>query len=149
MDLVDRARTQAESPLSLGEALAVLLFTWNRAYYQYHPARPEHVSEIERLLVRHADVLADWRTSRISGMSSSDEARIVTSFVKFESLLGSVGAAKGLHLLAPEFLPIRWTIASAYSCGLGNRGSNGAVTCGSCESQRINAGCSSRTLKPH
>ena len=60
-------------------------------------------------------------------MSSSDEARIVPAFVEFETLLGPVGAAKGLHLLAPEFFPI-WdrTIASAYSCGLGNRGSNGA-----------------------
>jgi hypothetical protein len=47
-------------------------------------------------------------------------------FDEFDTLLGPVGAAKALHLLAPAFFPI-WdrTIAPKYRCGLGNRGTNG------------------------
>src|SRR5207249_3875886 len=76
-DLVDRARMHIDSPLSLAEALAVLLFTWNRAYYQYHPARPEHVSQIERLLERHGSALAEWRRSTLQELATEDEARIL------------------------------------------------------------------------
>jgi hypothetical protein len=48
-------------------------------------------------------------------------------FNSFEHVLGPVGAAKSLHLLAPKFFPI-WdrAIAKAYHCELGNVGTNGA-----------------------
>ena len=38
--LVEQA-LQGLAPITLSEALAVLLQTWNRAYYQYHPPGPD------------------------------------------------------------------------------------------------------------
>jgi hypothetical protein len=50
---------------------------------------------------------------RSFGASSEDAARDV--FASFDALLGPVGAAKALHLLAPRFFPLWDTkIANAY-----------------------------------
>jgi len=48
-ELVDLA-IKKEVKLTLGEALAVLLQTWNKAYYQYHPFDKQHFNDIENLL---------------------------------------------------------------------------------------------------
>jgi len=64
--------------LTTGGAVAVLLRTWDSAYYRYHRNAP-----------------------------------------------GSVGAAKALHLLAPQFMPLRdGAIAAEYTGGLGRTGTN-------------------------
>jgi hypothetical protein len=109
----------------LGEALAVLLYTWNRGYYQYHPASVEHLGDLEGLLRGHGDALAGFRKRELTSVSRADDQAVTRLFVGFEQLLGPVGAAKALHLLAPSYFPI-WdrAIARAYVSELGPRGSN-------------------------
>lgn len=123
-DLLSRAHG-ADSVLNFGEALAVLLFTWNQAFYRYHPPRPEHISAIEHLLVVHTDALEAAKGRTINSLDSEDGAAIESLFTAFEQLLGPVGAAKALHLLAPNFFPI-WDrrIAARYVGALGTRGRN-------------------------
>jgi hypothetical protein len=122
----------------------VLLFTWNRAYYQYHPASQDHVDKVETLVARHRGVLTRWRRTRLAVDTIADAQAIQSVFGDFELVLGPVGAAKGLHLLAPNYFPI-WdrSIAPKYRCGLGTRGTNApryirfmrktAIQCGSLE----------------
>jgi hypothetical protein len=125
-DLLGRARTDS-GVLNLGEALAVLLFTWNQAYYRYHPPGPEHIAAIEILLASHDPVLAALRTRSLVSLVSEDAVTIETLFDGFENLLGPVGAAKALHLLAPNWFPI-WDrrIAARYVGELQPRGTNSA-----------------------
>lgn len=125
IDLVGRARRGPEAPLTLGEAVAVLLFSWNQAFYRYHRPSNDHVDHVEALIARHRPALDHWRATRLAPKTIGDHRSIETTFGAFEDLLGPVGAAKGLHLLAPTFFPI-WdrTIADAYRCSLGVRGTN-------------------------
>lgn len=125
IDLVGRARLGSDAPLTLGEAVAVLLFSWNQAFYRYHRPSNDHVDDVEALIARHRPALDGWRATRLASETIGDRRSIEATFGDFEDLLGPVGAAKGLHLLAPTFFPI-WdrTIAGAYGCGLGTRGTN-------------------------
>jgi len=123
--LVDEALRGA-APVSVSEAIDVLLQTWNRAYYQYHPVQPDHFERIDALLGRHSSWLSQARTRTIDSFSASDGAALEPVFQDFENVLGPVGAAKALHLLAPTFLPL-WdrAIAVAYGLQLGSTGTNG------------------------
>lgn len=116
-----------DSPsLSLAESLAVLLQTWNSSYYRFHGRfDSEHFHELERLLSQHKLALAAFRQRTIESWSPQDEAAVSRIFTDFERLLGPVGAAKGLHLLAPSFFPL-WDrkIAAAYGVRLKGRGTN-------------------------
>lgn len=123
-ELVDLA-IQGKTSLSVTEALAVLLQTWNQAYYRYRPFDSEHFADIERLIASHEQTIMDFRQRSIETFSSSDEATVMRLFEDFEIVLGPVGAAKCLHLLSPLFFPL-WdrSIAEAYSLGLQQRGRN-------------------------
>ena len=123
--LVEQA-LQGLAPITLSEALAVLLQTWNRAYYQYHPPGPDHLDRIDALLDQHASWRRRIRDRTINTFSSADGAELEAIFRDFEKVLGPVGAAKALHLLAPGFLPL-WdrAIAVAYGLQLGYTGTNG------------------------
>ena len=125
IDLVGRARLGSEPPLTLGEAVAVLLFSWNQAFYRYHRPSNDHVDHVEALIAQHRPALDRWRATRLAPEAIGDHRSIEATFGDFEDLLGPVGTAKGLHLLAPTFFPI-WdrTIAAAYRCSLGTRGTN-------------------------
>jgi hypothetical protein len=102
----------------------VLLQTWNRAYYQYHPG-PDHLNQIDTLLDQYASWRHRIRDRTIDTFSSADGAELEPIFRDFEKVLGPVGAAKALHLLAPKFLPL-WDrgIAVAYGLQLGHTGTN-------------------------
>jgi hypothetical protein len=78
------------------------------------------------VLTKHADWLASARARSIDSFSKADASALENVFADFEEVLGPVGAAKALHLLAPEFLPL-WdrAIAVAYGLALGSTGSNG------------------------
>jgi len=117
---------RGNAPLSVAEALAVLLQTWNRAYYRYYLFDSDHFSAIEHLLAEHQGTLAAFRKRRIEGLErSQDLGCVLHVFRCFEEVLGPVGAAKSLHLLAPQFFPL-WdrAIAKAYGLRLGPRGTN-------------------------
>jgi hypothetical protein len=115
-----------EAPLSVSEALSVLLQTWNRAYYQYHPIRSDHYEQLDHLLTEHGVWLKSVRHRSIDTMTANDKSHLIDVFQDFEMLLGPVGAAKALHLLAPALLPL-WdrAIAVAYGLELGPTGTNG------------------------
>lgn len=112
--------------LSITDAVAALLQTWNRSYYRYHKFDAAHFAEIQRIIKEHPEVISFLRQRSIGSLVVSDEAEIVSVFTDFEQVLGPVGAAKCLHLLAPDFFPL-WdrAIAEAYGVYLAKRGRNG------------------------
>ncbi|HDN80306.1 MAG TPA: hypothetical protein ENG33_07585 [Chloroflexi bacterium] len=128
-ELVDLALRGAIS-LSVAESLAVLLQTWNKAFYRYRPFDNAHFFEIERLITTYQPVLSKFRKRTIESFGNQDEVVVKTVFKAFEEVLGPVGAAKCLHLLAPRFFPL-WdrAIAKAYGVPLGRKGSNADRYC--------------------
>jgi hypothetical protein len=124
-ELVDSALRGATS-LTVAEAMAVLLQTWNKAYYQYRKFDNAHFAKIEELLSRHRQALTRYRRRAIEDLRSGEGTRIADLFRDFEEVLGPVGSAKALHLLAPRHFPL-WdrAIAKAYRLPLSRAGSNG------------------------
>lgn len=116
--------------LSLAEALAVLLQTWNRAFYRFRKFNHQHFSDIERCLNCHEQVLLSLRQRSIKSFCEEDEIVVKRIFGDFEEVLGPVGAAKCLHLLAPHFFPL-WdrAIAQAYGLTLRQKGRNAERYC--------------------
>lgn len=123
-ELVDLAFREATS-LTLAEALAVLLQTWNRAYYQHNKFDQQHFADLEQLISQYRDDIHSLRKRTIGEFTYSDEEMIGKLFAAFERALGPVGAAKCLHLLAPRFFPL-WdrAIAKKYGVPLQIRGRN-------------------------
>jgi hypothetical protein len=115
-----------KTSLSVDEALAVLLQTWNREYYRFRKFDDAHFESIERLCREHQRRLATCRTRTIDSLAGGERLRIVNLFQEFETVLGPVGAAKALHLLGPNFFPL-WdrAIAKAFGLSLAKSGSNG------------------------
>jgi hypothetical protein len=131
-DLFYRAATElvalaldGRTSLSVAEALAVLLQTWNKMFYRYRRFDSQHFADIERLIRDHRSMLITFRQRSIQSIKQEDESEVVRVFKAFEEVLGPVGAAKCLHLLAPRFFPL-WdrAIADAYSLPLRPRGRN-------------------------
>jgi len=131
-DLFYRAATElvslslnARTRLSVAEALAVLLQTWNRPYYRYRKFDAAHFEKIEEVWRSHKRALKTYRNRAIDTLSPGERESICSVFNDFEIVLGPVGAAKALHLLAPRFFPL-WdrAIANAYGCPLGPVKSN-------------------------
>ena len=77
------------------------------------------------------------RQRNIGSLKDGDETAVISLFTDFEVVLGPVGAAKCLHLLAPDFFPL-WdrAIAEAYGVYLGQRGKNGKKYYGFMETTR-------------
>lgn len=105
--------------LTVAEALAVLLQSWNKAYYEFRPFTKEHLAEIARLV--ESPALDLFRDRPIEELCPQDEAAVKTLFGDFQQVLGPVGAAKSLHLLAHRFFPL-WdnAIAEHYGFRLGH-----------------------------
>jgi len=132
-DLFYRAATElvdlslrGKTSLTVAEAVAVLLQTWNKAYYQYHKFNSTHFKKIETLIAKHQPKVAKYRNQNISELDQQESAAIMGLFKAFEVVLGPVGASKVLHLLAPKLFPL-WdrAIAHAYGVPLGEAGTNG------------------------
>src|SRR5277367_1292869 len=106
--------------LTTGEAIAVLLRTWNSAYYRYHRSGTADYASIEALIAKHGSWLDSVTQRTIASLVRADEQPLLTAFADFEVALGPVGAARALHLLAPHFMPL-WdrAIAAAYIGHLG------------------------------
>ncbi len=123
LDLL-RLSDEGQTWITTSEALAVLLESWNSAYFRYHPYGDETTldSELKKLLHRHHQGLAARRTRSIEDFEPDEghELSFIRSlFGDFEAALGPVGAAKTLHLLCPQYFPI-WDrrIAHRYGQGL-------------------------------
>lgn len=116
IELIDLA-IRGDTSLSVGEALAVLLQTWNKVFYRYHKFDSQHFSEIEYLVNSHRQLLTALRQRSIESLSADDETPTKTLFTDFKKTLGPVGAAKSLHLWAPLFFPL-WDRAIAKAYGL-------------------------------
>lgn len=122
---------ESRTSLTVAEALAVLLRTWNSAFYRYRRGLThEHFAKLEELVLSHRSMLLAFRECSIEGFDQNHSSAVGQVFQDFESLLGPVGAAKCLHLLAPRFFPI-WdrAIAEAYGLGLAAAGKNAANYC--------------------
>ena len=128
-ELVDLAIREQIS-LSLAEVLAVLLQRWNEPYDRHSRFDAAHCADIERLLSEHRATLEGLRARTIEGFSDEDQGTVEALFCEFELVLGPVGAAKCLHLLAPRFFPL-WDreVASAYFVSLLEPGGNGERYC--------------------
>jgi len=112
-DLFYRAATElvtlaldAKTSLTVAEALAVLLQTWNKMFYQYRRFDRQHFTDIERLINDHHSILITFRQRSIESFNQEDDSKVARIFRVFEEVLGPVGAAKCLHLLAPRFFPL-------------------------------------------
>lgn len=123
-ELVESA-LMGRSSLSLAEAIAVLLQDWNRSFYRYRPFDEQHFLELEALLDSFREPLAGYERRDIESLAEQDEAPVKEVFAAFEKLLGPVGAAKCLHLVAPRFFPL-WdrAIAAGYGLPFGRVGQN-------------------------
>ena len=119
-ELVDLSLKGA-TRISLAEALAVLLQTWNKAHYQYRGFDEQHFKDIEQLISSNQAAVTKFRSREISSFAKMDEDVVRVLFNRFAQVLGPVGAAKCLHLLAPMFFPL-WdrAIAKAYRINLDN-----------------------------
>jgi len=129
LELVKLARND-HTCLTLGEAVAVLLQTWNRAFYRYRRFSDEHLQDIEGFIDRYWQTLGSFEERSIESFNRADEPTAMDLFGDLEKIVGPVGAAKCLHLLAPRFFPL-WDreIATAYGLTLQKTGKNGRLYC--------------------
>ena len=104
-ELVDLS-LRGSTSLSVAEALAVLLLTWNRGYYQFRPFDHQHLQAIEKLITDHRKILISFRNRPIETFSNEGEEIILNLFNSFEEVLGPAGVSKFLHLLYPQFFPL-------------------------------------------
>lgn len=117
-DLVELSLA-GQTSITVGEAVAILLQTWNRPYYRYHPAGSKHYTAVDALVQKNMVWFTTVRNRSISSFAKPDERRLLRVFANFAAVLGPVGAAKALHLLAPHFFPL-WDDAIAKSYGVGS-----------------------------
>ncbi len=109
--------------LTVGEAVALLLWTWNRRFYtKNRPFTVNHISKITTFYLDHQDVLAGYRQRDILSLSDEDAEGISTVFECLEREVGTVGAAKVLHLLAPHFFSLWDNKIAYYGYGLRLKG---------------------------
>ena len=116
-ELIDLSRKRITKKVSVAQALAVLLQTWNVSFYRFRGGFHESdLSSIEALLTKHLAAIEKYQKRLITSFESSERNGLRGLFGEFESVLGAVGAAKTLHLLAPGFFPL-WdrAIAKAYN----------------------------------
>jgi len=107
--------------LSPADVLEIVLQTWNSQFYRYRPWNPEHHQDIEQLVADFQVQISAARARTISSCSkgfSGDEGWVWLIFAKFRNVLGPVGAAKALHLLAPEFFPLWETTIARKAYGV-------------------------------
>jgi hypothetical protein len=119
-----RLAGQRETKITVGEALAVLLQTWNLNVYRFHPEKaPQLAAQLDELLRTQKSSLASFRRRSIESLTPQDYDAIRELFDAFDAVAGPVGTAKALHLLAPRFFPL-WdaAIRRAYRVAGGRAG---------------------------
>lgn len=127
-ELIDLSRKN-KTTVSVAEALAVLLQTWNVSFYRFRGRFTEQdLAKIKALVSDHHAMIEEYRERSISSLTSGEEDALRRLFSRFEDVLGPVGAAKSLHLLAPLFFPL-WdrAIAKAYHVNLDREAPDGYI----------------------
>ena len=93
--------------------IILLLIVWNGLR-----ARDKHFEGIQRVLRENRPTIAEFAERLISSMTPIDEMETKHLFKAFDAVpdIGATGAAKSMHLLAPDFFPL-WDaeIAEVYS----------------------------------
>lgn len=115
-----------QTEITLAEALGTLLQTWNKSFYRFGRKFDEpHIQALERIINKRRNKLSEWRNRTIISIRDDEAEAIAEVFAAFEAVVGPVGAAKALHLLAPQFFPL-WdrAIAGRYRVGLRKMGQN-------------------------
>lgn len=112
---------EGKTSISLPEALASLLQTWNITYYRFKKFDSQHFQAIDRLIKETLSAVLKIRTDK----ASRNPEIIKALFILYEDILGPVGASKCLHLLAPNVFPL-WDreIAKGYGVPIRLRGDN-------------------------
>lgn len=110
------------NPHILALGVVILLRDWNKGYYRFkhHDALDDsHLASIEQFVRNHLQTFRSFRERSIENFTEIDNATIQRTFEAFHPIVGSVGAAKALHILAPRYFP-PWdaAIASKYGCSL-------------------------------
>ena len=128
-ELVGIAMSSRKTDITVAEALGTLLQTWNKSFYRFHAQFDEaHVQALDDLIVKYKKHLNNWRKRSITSVTPRDHQKINEVFTEFEKILGPVGAAKALHLIAPRFFPL-WdrAIAKHYAVSMKKRGNNADI----------------------
>jgi len=118
-ELVDRAFNRT-TKFSVGQAIAVLLGTWNRRFYQRgRRCDRRHVEKIDGSIEARQSEFQKYRARSIESLRDDEQSTIQRHFAHFEPFLGRVGVAKAFHLIGPNFFPL-WDneIASEYGVPL-------------------------------
>src|SRR5258708_6460892 len=101
-ELIDLSRKRITKKVSVAQALAVLLQTWNVSFYRFRGGfHEEDLTKIEALLNDHLAVLEKYRERSIASLELGERDDLRTLFGRFERVLGPVVAPKCLPLLAP------------------------------------------------
>lgn len=104
--------TTIQSSDELTRALMMFLTVWNRNYYRFFQQnQPDktldaHFQDVEAVIIHSRTVIDHFRSRTIEGFSHEDRIAVEAIFSSFSDILGRVGAAKCLHLLAPHFFPL-------------------------------------------
>ncbi len=104
-------------------ALMMLLTSWNRNYYRFFKSRyssktfESHFADLESVVERHFVRLNAFRLQSLNHSSEIPTEDVREIFTDFTSVLGRVGAAKCLHLLAPRYFPL-WDAAILKDYGM-------------------------------
>ncbi|MDO8473136.1 MAG: hypothetical protein Q7T05_04885 [Dehalococcoidia bacterium] len=122
---------QNRSRSQVVNGLIVLLEKWNLRYYQTQRIDPrgrDHLVQLEQILNARWDRLLEVRHRNILTFRSTEGVTAMLTFLAFEGVLGAVGSAKALHLLAPLFFPLwdRKIASKSYGLPLNSDGMNGA-----------------------
>lgn len=116
-------KSRTETVDELVRALMMLLTTWNKNYYRFFEKRQpgitleQHFRDLERVISKHFERLIKFRSLAIDTIPDIPEQELQVVFTDFAHVLGRVGAAKCLHLLAPHLMPL-WDAAILKGYGL-------------------------------
>jgi hypothetical protein len=112
---IAKALSERDVP-SVAEALAGWLKNINLQYYRFRPEKARTLrSGLEPLLTAELSCVSGFRERLLTTLDKADEPGVLRLFGAFRVMLGPVGTAKALHVLAPTFFPM-WDndIASGY-----------------------------------
>lgn len=105
--LVEQAYN-GDAQFTVAEGVAVLLLSWNAAFYRPRPVLTRTlVDDLDRLIQAHAPTLDRFRTRDVKDYEpAADSGSVEELYRDFVGRLWPVGTAKALHVLAPRFFPL-------------------------------------------